>query len=94
MCEILLQLHELARLGSALDGIERAQRLDIIGRRHDGRLLAAHDAHEVLELHLVRKCRVNGGLLDVGGLDHEAREREQARGKPEGGRARTARVAQ
>lgn len=62
-----------------------AQRLDVVGRRHDRGLLAAHDAYEVLELHLVRKCRVNGGLLDVGGLDHEAREREQARGKPEGG---------
>lgn len=49
-----LQLDELAGLGGLLDGVEKCERLDVIGGGHDGLNLAADDLHKVLELHLVR----------------------------------------
>ena len=49
-----LQLDELAGLGGLLDGVEKRERLDVIGGGHDGLDLAADNLHKVLELHLVR----------------------------------------
>ena len=60
-----LQLDELAGLGGLLDGVEKRERLDVVGRRHDGLDLAADDLHKVLELHLVGKRRVDGRNLHL-----------------------------
>ena len=60
-----LQLDELAGLGGLLDGVEKRERLDVIGGGHDGLDLAADDLHKVLELHLVRQCRVDSRNLHL-----------------------------
>ena len=60
-----LQRDELAGLGGLLDGVEKRKRLDVVDRRHDGLDLAADNLHKVLELHLVRQCRVHGWNLHL-----------------------------
>lgn len=60
-----LQRDELAGLGGLLDGVEKRERLDVVGRRHDGLDLAADNLHKVLELHLVRQRRVDGRNLHL-----------------------------
>ena len=59
-CPKVLQLDELAGLGGLLDGVEKRERLDVVGGGYDGLDLAADDLHKVLELHLVRQRRVHG----------------------------------
>lgn len=63
-----LQLDELAGLGGLLDGVEKRERLDVVGRRHDGLDLAADNLHKVLELHLVGQRRVTAGISICSGL--------------------------
>ena len=53
-CPKVLQLDELACLGGLLDGVEKRERLDVIGGGYDGLNFAADNLHKVLELHLVR----------------------------------------
>ena len=48
-----------------LMALEKRERLDVIGGGHDGLDLAADNLHKVLELHLVRQCRVDGRNLHL-----------------------------
>ena len=53
---------------ASLDGVEKRERLDVVGGGHDGLDLTADNLHKVLELHLCGSTGSTAGISICSGL--------------------------